>query len=324
MQTHQAILNIIADGKYHSGAALGQALQISRTAVWKAIQKLEQELEIEVFAVKGKGYRLAQPVELLNAELIKTALSPTARQALRTIQVELLIDSTNRYLMQKNLPTINIGEVVVAEKQLAGRGRRGRQWVSPFGGNLYFSLAWRFAHGLAQLSGLSLAVAVAIARVLRRLGVSDVGVKWPNDIYWHDRKLAGILLEMRGEAGGPTTVVIGVGMNLLLEVNQARQIDQPWVDLQTILGKIPSRNDLFANLLSELVSVIQSLPRQHSELLAEWQSLDVLHGQEVEVLLADQTLRGRAHGINSDGSLRVEHNGEMIACHSGEVSLRRV
>lgn len=323
MVTHQAVLRILADGKYYSGTALGQALQISRAAVWKAIQKLSQELEIEVFAVKGKGYRLARAIELLDTEQILSALSPAAQQALRKIEVLLRIDSTNQYLLQQTMPQINNGQVVVAEKQLAGRGRRGRRWVSPFGGNLYFSIAWRFAQGLAQLAGLSLAIAVALVRVLHRLGIEDVGVKWPNDVYWHDRKLAGILLEMRGEAGGPTTVIIGIGVNVMLDVEQAQHIDQPWVDLETILGRIPSRNQLLAELLSELVMVLQSLPQRHAEILAEWQTLDVLHNQEVEVTLADQIIRGRAMGINTDGSLRVEHNGEMIVCHSGEVSLRR-
>ena len=323
-----ALLQILADGKYHSGADLGQLFGISRAAIWKNIQKLEQIYGLTVFAVKGKGYRLQQPLELLDKENIKNNLSAKTLKQLNQFEIFFDIDSTNQYLNAKSLEGAPGAYIVLAEQQSKGQGRRGRTWVSPFACNLYLSLLWRFQFGPAQLGCLSLFIAVAIIRVVNKLGVNDVGVKWPNDIYWQNKKLAGILLEMRGEANGPSAVVIGIGLNLnkAMKTNNidiTKTIDQPWIDLETILGDKVDRNYFAGLLIETLFDILNLVPDKQNELLQEWQSMDVLKGKEIEVHFPDKVIQGKALGINQDGALKVLHENKEFICHSGEVSIRR-
>ncbi|MDH5371203.1 MAG: biotin--[acetyl-CoA-carboxylase] ligase, partial [Gammaproteobacteria bacterium] len=216
----------------------------------------------------------------------------------------------------------------MAEQQSNGQGRRGRTWVSPFACNLYLSLLWRFPFGPAQLGCLSLFIAVAIIRVLNKIGVSDAGVKWPNDIYWQNKKLAGILLEMRGEATGPSAVVIGIGLNLnqsikMNKTDVTKAINQPWVDLETIIGEKIDRNYFSALVITSLFDVLNAVPEKQKDLLKEWQSMDVLKGEEVDVHFPDKVIHGKALGINQDGALKVLHENKELICHSGDVSIRR-
>ena len=328
MASIQALLQILADGKYHSGAELGQQFGISRAAIWKKIQKLEQTYGLTVFAVKGKGYRLQQPLNLLDKEIVKAHLSEITRKQLNQFEIFIDIDSTNHYLNTKSLEAAPSAYVVMAEQQSNGQGRRGRTWVSPFACNLYLSLLWRFPFGPAQLGCLSLFIAVAIIRVLNKIGVSDAGVKWPNDIYWQNKKLAGILLEMRGEATGPSAVVIGIGLNLnqsikMNKTDVTKAINQPWVDLETIIGEKIDRNYFSALVITSLFDVLNAVPEKQKDLLKEWQSMDVLKGEEVDVHFPDKVIHGKALGINPDGALKVLHENKELICHSGDVSIRR-
>ncbi|MCW8988760.1 MAG: bifunctional biotin--[acetyl-CoA-carboxylase] ligase/biotin operon repressor BirA [Gammaproteobacteria bacterium] len=322
----QDLLKILADGKYHSGSELGNQFGVSRAAIWKLMQKIENGLGLAVFAVKGKGYRLQQSLELLDKNIILDNLSEATASQLTHFDVLFEVDSTNTYLNNKSFDGATSGYLVLAEHQTKGQGRRGRTWVSPFGGNVYFSLLWRFQNGPAQLGCLGLVIAVAIVRVLHRLGITDAGVKWPNDIYWHDKKLAGILLEMRGEATGPCAVTIGVGVNIAMPVNDKDaidKIDQPWVDLESILKTKVKRNHVAAMFVDEVFKVLNVFPQQHKELLLEWENMDVLKGQAIEVHLANDIVVGTALGINSAGALRLQANGKEMIFHSGEVSIRR-
>ena len=322
MVTPQDLLKILADGKYHSGADIGRLFGVSRAAIWKVIQKLEQNYSLTVFAVKGKGYRLQQPLELLDKESITNLLSKKILKQMNQLEIFFDIDSTNHYLNVKSLEGAPSAYVVLAEQQTKGQGRRGKIWISPFACNLTLSILWRFQLGPAQLGCLSLFVAVAIVRALGTLGVKDVGVKWPNDIYWHNKKLAGILLEMRGEANGPSAVVIGVGLNMAMSKNKIK-IDQPWIDLESIMGSKVERNYFIALVIDALFEVLNAVPDKQKELLQEWQSMDVLKGEEIEVHFTDKVIQGKALGINPDGALRVLHQGKELLCHSGEVSIRR-
>lgn len=326
MITQQTLLQILADGKYHSGATLGVQLGVSRAAIWKIIQKVEKNLGIPVYAVKGKGYRLQQPLELLNKDIILQNLPDKTVSQLKQFDVLFDIDSTNRYLSHKSIDGAASACLVLAEQQSSGQGRRGRTWISPFGGNLYLSLLWRFQFGPAELGCLGLVVAVAVIRALNRMGISDAGVKWPNDIVWQGKKLAGILLEMRGEASGPSAVVMGVGVNVSMPASSKEEIakiDQPWVDMEAILRKNVGRNQFAAYVIEALFDVLKIFPEQQTELLTEWQSMDILKDQEVEVIFPDKVIEGIAQGIRQDGALRVQSQGKEIICHSGEVSIRR-
>lgn len=313
----EALLQKLADGEFHSGRALGEALAISRTAVWKQLQKLEQ-MGLPLESVKGRGYRLAGGLDLLSRGDVEAALSARARERLHTLDIRGVVDSTNAVVADADA-----GYVCAAEQQTAGRGRRGRQWVSPYGQNLYCSLLWEFEGGAAALEGLSLAVGVAVARVIRQAGAAGVQVKWPNDVLCDGRKMAGILLEMQGDAAGRCQVVVGIGLNVAMR--SAGGIDQPWVDLTSVVDEIPSRSRLLAYLLNELVVVLEDFTvGGFAGFRREWQQLDAFRGREVAVRLGDDVVLGTSAGVDAGGGLIVETVEGRRVFNGGEVSLRAV
>lgn len=318
MNTAIQVLQALRDGQFHSGTGLGRELGISRAAVWKAVHKLQSEWALQIDAVSGRGYRLAESIGLLDAGRIRQAsgLGPQ----LAALEILLATDSTNRRLLQAAAAGASSGTVILAEHQSAGRGRRGRRWESPFGRNLYLSLLWEFEAAASRLAGLSLAVAIAVVRALEAAGLSGLGLKWPNDVWWQERKLAGILLEMRGEVSGPWQVAIGIGLN----VNMCGiGMDPAWVDVQTIQGAPADRDLLAGRLLAELFAVLARF--QHdglTPLLPEWRARDVSRNRPVALQFPDRTLHGVARGINGDGALLLESDGIVKPWHAGEVSLR--
>ena len=262
-------------------------------------------------------------LDLLDPEQIRRGLSATARTWLSRLEVHPVLDSTNNYLLTQANQDWPSGSVCLAEQQQAGRGRLGRTWLSPFAGSLSGSLLWRFADSTA-LSGLSLATGIAVARALRRFGVAEVGLKWPNDVWWHRRKLGGILLESGSGAAG-RFVVAGVGLNVALPAPTTRAIDQPWVDLREIRGAGPiSRNHLAALLLSEWLEIFARFQQDgFSELAAEWANFDHVAGQRVRLMLPNTTLNGIARGVDASGALLLETDeGHIQPCIGGEISLR--
>lgn len=314
------LLGLLCDGLFHSGTELGRSLKISRSAVWKRIQTLGAS-GIEVYAVPGRGYRLTEPMELLDSSAIRAGLNDKARRLLSGLDILTEVDSTNLYLLQKASAGAPGGYACLAEQQYAGRGRRGKHWSSPFGGNIYLSLLWRFAEQPPALSGLSLAIGIAVANSLETLGVTGIGVKWPNDILWQGRKLAGILLDTAGEAAGPCHAVAGIGINVAMPAGAA--ISQPWVDLREITGRRIARNALAGKILQHLLLTLQQFQQRGlAPFLAEWDRLDLLKDKDVTVQLADRTVTGRAQGVNPQGALLVAHGGVTRAYHSGEVSVR--
>jgi len=319
----KALLELLCDGHFHSGNQLGERLGCSRAAVWKMIQALELA-GVDIFHVRGKGYRLAQAVELLDAERILGALTEAARQSLGGLDVLFDVDSTNTYLIERPLRATERARACLAEFQRFGRGRRGRQWVSPFGGNLYLSLRWRFSRGATELGGLSLAVGVALLRALREEGVEGLGFKWPNDILLDGRKLAGVLLEISGESNGPCEVVIGVGLNVRVTDVAQEAIDQPWSDLESCLGRRVARNRLASRILSCLIDAAGRYDDDglHS-FRDEWLSADAFAGREVVLQTPAAEISGVAQGVDENGALiLVLKNGERRHFHSGEISLR--
>jgi BirA family biotin operon repressor/biotin-[acetyl-CoA-carboxylase] ligase len=302
---------------------LGRVFGVSRAAIWKVMQKLEDDFSLTVFAVKGKGYRLEHALEFLDKQTITKYLTQQTAAHINEFEIFYDINSTNHYLNVKSLGGAQSGHVVLAEQQSNGQGRRGRTWVSPFACNLYLSVLWRFPCGPSQLGCLSLFIAVAVVRALQKSGITDAGVKWPNDIYWQNKKLAGILLEMRGEANGPSAVVVGVGLNIAMKPDTVNEISQPWVDLETILQTKVDRNYFTALVINALFDVLSLVPDKKQELLKEWQEMDVLRGEDINIEFADKVIHGKALGINQDGALRVMQNNNEIICHSGDVSIRR-
>ncbi len=317
------VLRILSDGRFHSGSSVGETLGISRAAVWKTVQKLQQEWQVKINAVSGRGYQLATPLELLDKGAIVAAIQPQYRDQLPELHILSSVDSTNRYALDQVMKGSATGLAVLAEHQTAGRGRRGRNWVSPFGRNLYLSLVWKFELDARHLSGLSLAIAVAILRALVKLDIEGVGLKWPNDVLWQEKKLGGVLLEMRGEANGPWLIVIGIGMNVNMEAVDANAIDQPWVDLQTIQGRHIDRNLLAGVLLDELIQAVSSFQQSGlASFLSEWREHDICLNCPVALHFPNRVQQGIARGIDADGALLLETDGIITPYHAGEVSLR--
>jgi BirA family transcriptional regulator, biotin operon repressor / biotin---[acetyl-CoA-carboxylase] ligase len=321
-ETKKKLLLLLADGKFHSGTELSTELGLSRSAIWKHLHAL-MEQGIHVSAVNGKGYRFTKPIELFNQADIQQALSKDIQSLISSFEIHFQINSTNSYLVEKSRQGAATGVVCLAELQTDGKGRRGREWVSPFGSNIYLSILWRYDQGPATISGLSLAAGVAVIRALGQFKINDVGLKWPNDIYWQQQKLGGILVEVSGEAEGPCCVVLGIGLNVHLDQQEAGKIDQPWVDLQHITDQNPpSRNVLAAALINELLPVMAEYENKgFSHYLEEWRDYDCMRNKAVTLHMGYNQQEGIVQGIDDNGLLLLtRQDGVTQAFASGEVS----
>lgn len=318
----EQLLAILADGAFHSGEELGERLGVSRAAIWKQLKKLD-ELGLRVHSVKGRGYRIPDGLDLLDLPTLKAQLDERARALLGPIRLELQTASTNRAALAAAQRGDAHGALFLAERQTAGRGRRGRQWVSPFGCNLYFSLVWTFAGGAAALEGLSLVVGCALRRGLADAGVEGVMLKWPNDLLHGDRKLAGILLEMTGDASGLCQVVIGAGINVRMPEEMAAAIDQPWTDIARVAPACGDRNRLLARVLDRLVEALTDFARQgFAPFRAEWQDCNAHRDRPVTLRTESLGVTGICRGVDASGALLLETDAGVRAFHGGELSLR--
>lgn len=308
------IIALLADGSFHSGEHLGEYLGMSRAAINKHIQTI-REWGLDVFTVPGKGYSLPAPIQLLDSKRILGQLAD------KRVTVLSVVDSTNQYLLDR-ITELQSGDACVAEYQQAGRGRRGRQWISPFGANLYLSMFWRLEQGPAAAMGLSLVIGIVMAEVLQRLGAEEVRVKWPNDLYLNDRKLAGILVELTGKTGDAAQLVMGAGINLAMRESNANAINQGWINLQEA-GISIDRNELAATLLNELRQSLQQFEIDGlAPFISRWRALDNYIDRPVKLLIGEQQIFGIARGIDQQGALLLEQSGTIKPFIGGEISLR--
>ena len=324
------LMRLLSDGEVHSGEQLGEALGISRAAVWKQLKKLEA-LGVEVVAVKGRGYQLSQRLEPLEGAKIVERLPAQARHHLARLFVEDQLPSSNEYLRQRFEQGAGHGEVCLVELQTAGRGRRGRVWSTPWGQSLMLSLGWRFESGIAVLEGLSLAVGVVVAQVLEQHDVVPK-LKWPNDILLSEQgdgpgdelgKLAGILIEVTGDAAGPCEVVIGMGMNLWLPAAQRAAIDQPVAALFERLPDI-SRNQLASDVVSGLLAMLADFEQHGFAAWRDaWNQRHAYAGLPIRVIQGQQTSDAIAGEVDESGNLWVAENGHSRRLAGGEISVRR-
>lgn len=321
----KAILQRLADGEYHSGEVLGELLGVSRAAVWKQLQKL-QALGVEVCSLKGKGYYIPGGLSLLRAEEILQLLTPEAAALLSELELFAQIDSTNSYLLAHDASP---GRVCLAEAQTAGRGRRGREWYSPYGKNIYMSLAWGFDGGVAAFEGLSLAVGVALTKALESLGLGGVRLKWPNDLLFQNKKLAGILIEMTGDPAGYCRAVIGIGINFVMDEGLVSegQISQPWTDINTLAQAcakpLPSKSQLVAEMLNQLLPMLGGYSQNRfSYYQQQWNQVAAYAGKPVALLNGKSRTEGVLLGVNEQGALKLlTADGEELY-FGGEISLR--
>ncbi|WOE79043.1 bifunctional biotin--[acetyl-CoA-carboxylase] ligase/biotin operon repressor BirA [Pseudomonas protegens] len=312
------LLELLKDGRFHSGQALGEALGVSRSAIWKQLQLLEVELGLVIHKVRGRGYQLATPITLLNSAEINRRSSSSGAWDVRIFDS---VDSTNA----EALRSIEGGGVapflVLAERQTAGRGRRGRKWVSPFAENIYYSLVLRIDGGLRQLEGLSLVVGLAVMRTLREYGIPGAGLKWPNDVLVGQKKVAGILLELVGDPADVCHVVLGIGINVNMQ--SAEEIDQEWTSVRLESGKVIDRNQLVARLGEILVAYLERHRLNgFSAIQGEWEQGHLWQGCAVSLIAGVNKVDGVVLGIDRQGALRLSVEGEEKTYSGGELSLR--
>ena len=314
MRSHQnplKLIEILADGEFHSGEELAASFGITRAGINKYMKVL-REWGLDFTSVQGKGYCLIAPIDL-----IKKCKIDHYYQADSRCEILPIIDSTNQYLLDK-IGQLRSGDCCVAEFQSKARGRRGRRWFSPFGSNLYFSMYWQLEQGVAAAMGMSLVVGIVIADTLRELSGQDIKVKWPNDLYLNDQKLAGILIELAGKTGDCAHAIIGIGVNLMMTNPDPNIVNQKWANL----GKV-DRNLLVAHIVKNLNIKLSEFEKQGlAPFISDWNRLDNFANRPVKLLIGDKIIRGIAKGINEQGALMLEQDGKINAHIGGEISLR--
>lgn len=319
--TRRMILDQLADGRVHSGTALAQQLNITRAAVWKHIHALKSD-GVVIESDAGTGYRIPGGMRLFDKDVIRSLLSEQGKQA--DIFLHDKIDSTNDWLMQRLASGTPSGTVCLAEQQTAGRGTRGRQWLSPYGKNLYISLYWHFENSPLELGGLSLAVAAVIAGALANAGAEDIRIKWPNDLYTSGKKLGGILIDMSAEVNGPSHVVIGIGLNIDMPTEHHQSIDQDVADLRDAgLPLSFDRNQIAAMIIDALYGCCHDFSSRGFYAFREaWHKLDMVTDREVRLICGDRVVTGKARGVNDMGALELETDTGLQSFASGDVTLR--
>lgn len=311
---------MLMDGHFHSGQEIGNLLGISRSAVWKKIQHLETDYGLQIHRVPGRGYRLSEGLSLLEPL--------TLQEYCQTLGWSFIwqerLDSTNAECLRRVQTDYAQPFVVMTEYQQAGRGRRGRSWISPTAGqNLFFSLAMRLDNSPSALSGLSLVTGLAVLQALRELGLSHAGLKWPNDIYANQRKIAGILLELTGNPVDVCHLVIGIGINVNMLATDTTEIDQQWTSLRQETGQKVDRTQLSLALIRSLHTYLdQHLTLGFQSLKKQWEENHLWQGQDCVLSSASQSVQGRVLGVDDEGALRLLVNGQEQRFCAGELSLR--
>ncbi|MGN8278706.1 bifunctional biotin--[acetyl-CoA-carboxylase] ligase/biotin operon repressor BirA [Pseudomonas sp. SMN5] len=310
------LLKLLKDGRFHSGQALGGALGVSRSAVWKQLQLLEAEFGLSVHKVRGRGYQLAKPLLLLDAAQIRA--KGLCEWPVHTFDV---IDSTNAEALRSIERGVEAPFLILAERQVAGRGRRGRKWVSPFADNLYYSLVLRIDGGMRQLEGLSLVVGLAVMHTLRDMGVVEAGLKWPNDVLVGEKKIAGILLELVGDPADVCHVVLGIGINVNMQSTD--EVEQQWTSMCLEIGMDLDRNELVARMSAKLQQYLKLHQASgFAAIQSEWEHYHLWQGRTVSLIAGTTRIDGVVAGIDLQGALRLKVDGVEKIFSGGELSLR--
>ncbi len=326
-ETLKKLLILLSDGHFHSGEQLGKTLGLTRSAVWKLTnQLLVWDLEIE--STTNKGYRIPGGVSLLDKEKILCYVAKEQQNELEQLDILESVASTNDYLLNRGSTGYQKPKkalVCLAEKQTQGKGRRGRTWISPFAKNIYLSLLWHFPQDPGELTGLSLAIAIAVIETLKIYGITrNLGIKWPNDILCENQKLAGILIELSGEANDSCNAVIGIGLNVQMPYTKTQDITQPWTDVQTLMNKTINRNELAGLLLNEAIKSLRSFKNHGLKAFVnQWQTFDLTFGKSISITSSTASYQGIGQGINPQGHFLLEIKPGLVKSFaSGEVSLR--
>ncbi|MCM2681455.1 bifunctional biotin--[acetyl-CoA-carboxylase] ligase/biotin operon repressor BirA [Echinimonas agarilytica] len=319
-ETKRRLLVALRDDCFISGQELAEQFDISRAAISRHVKELE-ELGVDIYSVKGRGYKLAKPLDLIEAPALAALTG-----AYLPLGAELLlfpvIDSTNQHWMQQNHADLVSGSACFAECQTAGRGRRGRTWQSPFGASLYFSMWWQSQNNLSEMMGLSVAVGVALTRWMNRLGV-NAKVKWPNDIYIEHKKVSGVLVELDAQSDGRGLAVVGIGLNVSMPSAAGALIDQAWTDLSSHLPIAMSRTELAAGLYQTILNCLEQFEQGGLQAcIQDWDDYDEFAGQSVRLSMGQHDVEGICRGVDGHGALQVEVGGVVKSYFGGEISVR--
>jgi BirA family biotin operon repressor/biotin-[acetyl-CoA-carboxylase] ligase len=324
MSARQKILSILTDGESHTTAEMASVLGLSPVTVRRHVRALAH-LGLGIQRVSAQAYRSCALFRPLNHRRILNHLSAQAPTITERLHLRERVDSTNLYLLRKaKRGQCLSGTICIAEAQRAGRGRRGRSWVATPYCNVMLSMAWWLDDRAGTLAGLSLAAGVAVARGLADYGITGVGLKWPNDILWHQRKLGGVLVDVHRRVGMGVLAIVGVGLNGFVAEQDGARIGQDWTDLRRITGKAINRNRLVALLIKQLCDMFEMFQRTgFAHFRVDWEQLNVSQGQRVRLLSKEQTIIGRALGVDDNGALRIMQDDRRIQVfHSGEISVR--
>lgn len=311
------LVDILSDGQYHDGTHLGKMLKMTRSAIWKAIKKLEAH-GVQIGSTKGKGYVLLEPLRLLD----KYKISQQLTHKKIGLDVFEVLTSTNEYL--KSFKHQTEIKICLTEKQTHGKGRLNREWYSPFGQNIYLSCYYPFRKDMSELAGLSLVTSLAIIKVLKLYGIAqNLFVKWPNDILYENKKISGSLVEIQGETNGVSHAVIGIGVNVNMIHHSSRHISQPWTSMKKILNVYIDRNDFCSSLINHLISYLHKFTLHGFAVFTEeWLQADCLTNKVVMLKNINEKVQGQVVGINEQGFLIVRLlDGAMRIFSSGDTSI---
>lgn len=311
-----ALIQILSDAEIHSGQELADHFNLSRMAIHKHIAELKT-WGLDIISLPAKGYKLSTKIELLNQSLIRSRLPAEQKNLLHVIPI---IESTNQYMIDR-IDEMQSGQICVSEYQTKGRGRRGRPWYSPFGSNLYYSMYWKFECGVGAVMGLSIVVGITVATVLRNLSNQDIRLKWPNDLYLNDKKMAGILIELISKSGDAAHVIMGFGINLQMPASSDEKITQAWENLL-----YTDRNNLVVELTTALNNAIIEFQKHRlTPFIERWNAIDNFINRPVRLLVGDDVLiEGVEKGISDNGAVLIEHDGIITPYIGGEISLRKM
>lgn len=321
----QALLKLLCRGEEVSGSKLGEALGMSRTAVWKKIKQL-QEAGVEIHTETAKGYRLSTPLNLLDAEKIYQVVADNALRKRLKLDIHFSLSSTSDHLKKEidHVQNSNSITFCLAEHLSAARGRLGRSWHAPFGENIYCSSLWSLNKDASELSGLSLIIGLAVVMALQDYGFQEpLSVKWPNDVMCQNKKMAGILIEIVGVSNQEAQLIIGIGLNVNMHAKKKSPIKQPWTSLAEITNTLHDRNKIVGLLIKRLSNMMNTfLEEGFSPFLPLWEKYDYLRGQHIQLQQLKHYYEGRVMGIDEQGNLLLKQKtGGVLPFAIGEASI---
>ncbi len=324
MKRIDEVIQLLADGQFHSGEDIGKTLGISRSAIWKITKQLD-DVGIEIHRVQGRGYCIPGGIQFYSEDKLKQFLSQDAFERLKNIAILNRVNSTNAFLQEKIKEDWTSASLCLAEYQSEGKGRRDRSWLSPYGKNIYMSLVWEFVAGPGALNGLTLLVGLAIIKALSKFNITGLSLKWPNDVMWNGNKLAGVLTEINVDDINGCQAIIGIGLNLHLPSKIRNQLHNQITDMQTILGAYPDKNYITALILEELLTLLPEFESKGFEhFVDQWRGYDHLLNKQIILHTIQDKVEGVAQGVDHTGALEIKVDGNIKKFYSGEASIGSV